>query len=116
MDPIASLEALLARGQDGATLRYALASRYLAAGDAESACRHAEVAVALDPDYSAAWKLLGGARAKVDRPADAAAAYERGIAVAERCGDVQAAKEMRVFLKRLRAAGAPPSGAPGGEG
>lgn len=115
MDPIASLEALLARGQDGATLRYALASRYLAADDAENACRHAEVAVQLDPDYSAAWKLLGGASAKAGRPAEAAAAYERGIAVAERRGDVQAAKEMRVFLKRLRAAGAPPQGA-GDEG
>ena len=29
--------------------------------------------------------------------------YERGIAVATERGDVQAAKEMRVFLKRLRA-------------
>jgi hypothetical protein len=31
-------------------------------------------------------------------------AYERGIAVAERRGDRQVAKEMRVFSKRLRAA------------
>jgi len=28
-------------------------------------------------------------------------AYTQGIAVAERRGDIQAAKEMRVFLKRL---------------
>ncbi|SRR5690606_34452435 len=109
MDPIASLEAMLARGQDGATLRFALASRYLEAGDAESACRHARVAVSIDPDYSAAWKLLGRAEAEAKRPAEAAAAYERGIDVAERRGDIQAAKEMRVFLKRLRAAGAPPT-------
>jgi len=30
----------------------------------------------------------------------AADAYEQGIAVAEERGDIQAAKEMRVFLKR----------------
>jgi len=31
-------------------------------------------------------------------------AYRRGIAVAERRGDRQAAKEMHVFLRRLEAA------------
>ena len=30
-------------------------------------------------------------------------AWERGIAVAEETGDLQAGKEMRVFLDRLRA-------------
>ena len=41
------------------------------------------------------------------RNAEALTIYERGIAVAERRGDQQAAKEMRVFSKRLaRAAGA----------
>lgn len=116
MDLIASLEALLARGQDGAPLRFALASRYLAAGDAASACRHAEVAVAIDPDYSAAWKLLGQARTQARRLVEAAAAYERGIAVAEGRGDVQAAKEMRVFLKRLRAPPPTPEERSRGEG
>jgi hypothetical protein len=32
---------------------------------------------------------------------EAADAYRRGIEVAERRGDQQAAKEMRVFLKRI---------------
>jgi Tfp pilus assembly protein PilF len=53
-DLIANLEALIAKGGDGATLRLALAARYLDAGDASSAARHAEAAVRLDPEYSAA--------------------------------------------------------------
>ncbi|HEX6999391.1 MAG TPA: tetratricopeptide repeat protein [Gammaproteobacteria bacterium] len=99
------LEAMLAQGRDGAPLRLALATRYLEAGDAERAAQHAAVATTLDPDYSAAWKLLGRAHAAAGRTDAAAEAYERGIAAAERRGDRQAAKEMQVFLKRLRRPG-----------
>jgi DNA-binding SARP family transcriptional activator len=98
---IANLEALLAQGGDGAALRLALASRYLDAGDAAAAVTHAEAAVRLDPEYSAAWKALGRALTVVGRRDDALRTYERGIEVAERRGDQQAAKEMRVFSKRL---------------
>jgi predicted Zn-dependent protease len=105
-DMIANLEALLAKGGDGAVLRLALSSRYLDAGDATSAVRHAEAAVQLDPDYSAGWKALGRALAAAGRSADALVAYERGIAIAERRGDQQAAKEMRVFSTRLKRAAA----------
>jgi tetratricopeptide (TPR) repeat protein len=103
-DLIANLEALLVKGGDSATLRLALAARYLDAGDAGAAVKHAEAAVRLDPEYSAAWKALGNALAAAGRAADAVQSYERGIAVAERRGDRQVAKEMRVFSKRLRAA------------
>ena len=48
-DLIANLEALLAKGGDGAALRLALAARYLDGGDAASAVKHAEAAVRLDP-------------------------------------------------------------------
>jgi predicted Zn-dependent protease len=101
-DLIANLEALLAKGGDGATLRLALASRYLDAGDAGAAVRHAEAAVQLDPEYSAAWKALGRALTAAGRTADAVQAYDRGAEVAERRGDRQAAKEMRVFGRRLQ--------------
>ena len=106
-DMIARLEALLAKG-DAATLRLALASRYLDAGDTDAAVRHAETAVRLDPEYSAAWKALGRALAAAGRAADALNAYERGAKVAERRGDQQAAKEMRVFSKRLQRDAAKP--------
>ena len=107
-DLIARLEALLAKGGDAAALRLALASRYLDDGDAPGAVRHAEAAVRLDPEYSAAWKALGRALTAAGRAADALGAYERGATVAERRGDQQAAKEMRVFSKRLQRGAASP--------
>lgn len=104
MDRTDKLEALLARGPDGAVLRFTLAADYFERGELERAHAHAEAAVALDADYSAAWKLLGKIQAALGYAAEAAATYRRGIAVAERRGDLQAAKEMQVFLRRLEAA------------
>lgn len=97
-----SLEKMLAGGQDNALLRFGLGQAYLKEGDSGRAVEHLRAAVAQDPGYSAAWKLLG--KALADSGADEAAisAYEQGIGIAEDKGDIQAAKEMRVFLKRLR--------------
>jgi predicted Zn-dependent protease len=108
VDLIANLEALLAKGGDGATLRLALSSRYLDAGDFASALKHAEAAVRLDAEYSAGWKALGRALAAAGREVEAKESYARGIDVAERRGDRQAAKEMRVFSKRLQGVPAEP--------
>ena len=96
-----SLEALLAGGTDNAALRVALATRYLASGKAELAVEHARAAIDRDADYSAAWRVLGKALTAAGRDDEALRAYEQGVEVAERRGDQQAAKEMRVFLKRL---------------
>jgi predicted Zn-dependent protease len=101
MSRIAALEALLAKGQDNALLRYSLGNEHLNAGDAAAAVPHLERAVAHDADYSAAWKLLGKALTALDRREEARRAFEQGIAAAGRRGDKQAGKEMRVFLKRL---------------
>ena len=100
MTMIERLEALLATGKDGALLRFGLGSEYLKAGDGDRAATHLRQALARDPGYSAAWKLLGKALEAGDRVA-AADAYRRGIATAESKGDKQAAREMQVFLKRL---------------
>lgn len=101
MGVIESFEKMLASGQDTALLRYGLGNEYLKAGSAEKAAGHLGEAVRLDPDYSAAWKLLGKALDSAGQRDEAASAFEQGIAAAEKKGDIQAAKEMRVFLKRL---------------
>ena len=107
---IARLEALLAGGKDNALLRFSLGSAYLKAGEAPSACIHLARALEHDPEYSAAWKLYGKALAESGQTDAALSAYRRGIEVAERKGDKQAAKEMQVFARRLeRAAGADPA-------
>jgi predicted Zn-dependent protease len=107
-DLIANLEGLLAKGNDAPPLRFALATRYLAAGDAVAAVRHAEACVALDADYSAGWKVLGQARAAAGDKTGAIESYRRGISVAGARGDRQAAKEMQVFLRRLEKDSAAP--------
>ena len=101
MAMIEQFEAMLAAGKDGALLRFGLGSEYLKAGDATRAAMHLREALARDPGYSAAWKLLGKALTQLDRLQETADAYEAGIRQAEAKGDLQAAKEMRVFLKRL---------------
>jgi Tfp pilus assembly protein PilF len=97
----APFEKLLAAGKDDALLRFALGNAYLAGGDAPRAVEHLRQALAFDPGYSAAWKLLGKALTTAGRQSDALAAYRQGIAAAERKGDKQALKEMQVFARRL---------------
>jgi len=101
ISPVASLEKLLAAGKDSALLRFGLGSAYLKAGDAPRAVEHLRRAVAFDPAYSAAWKLLGKALDAAGREADALAAYREGIAAAQKKGDKQAMREMQVFARRL---------------
>lgn len=100
-DAIAKFKRLLEAGRDSGLLRFSLGSEYLKIGDASVAVQHLEHAVALDPKFSAAWKLLGRALTECGRFEQALAAYERGIGVATANGDKQAAKEMTVFAKRL---------------
>lgn len=99
-----NLEALLARGQDNALLRYGLGAEYAKQNQHARAIPHLQQAVAHDPSYSAAWKLLGQSLAASGDHAAAMRAYADGIRAAETKGDKQAAKEMTVFLKRLQKA------------
>jgi len=99
---IANLEKLLGGPRDCSLLRYSLGNELLKAGDAAGAAQRFREALDRDPDFSAAWKLLGKALTDCGDVAGALTAYEAGIRVAEAKGDVQAAKEMTVFAKRLR--------------
>lgn len=98
---LVNLEKMLAAGKDGALLRFSLGSEYLKTGDPAGAVPHLERAVEQDPHYSAAWKLLGRALAEAGRQEEALRAYRQGIAVAEQKGDIQAAREMAVFIRRI---------------
>jgi predicted Zn-dependent protease len=101
MGMIENFEAMLAAGKDSALLRFSLGNEYMKANNADKARAHLHAAVAQDANYSAAWKLLGKTLVALNDVDGAIAAYEKGIATAEAKGDKQAAKEMRVFLKRL---------------
>lgn len=105
---IANLEKLLGGPRDGSLLRYSLGNELLKAGDAAAAAVRFREAVERDAHYSAGWKMLGKALAEAGDAAGALDAYTQGIAVAETRGDVQAAKEMTVFARRLQKAAAGP--------
>jgi len=107
---IQNLEKMLAAGRDNALLRFSLGNEFSKLSQFEQAAVHLQQAVTFDPNYSAAWKLLGKALNETGQLNAALAAYQSGIAVAEKRGDKQAAKEMAVFAKRIEkqlGAGAP---------
>lgn len=99
---IANLERMLGGPRDGALLRYSLGNEWLKAGRPAEAAECFRASVERDPNYSAAWKLLGRSLAEDGRLVEALAAYDAGVRVASTRGDIQAAKEMTVFAKRLR--------------
>lgn len=101
MTTVAALEKLLAAGHDNALLRFGLGNAHLDAGDAAQALPHLQRCVEFDPNYSAAWKLLGKAHAALGASEAARTAWQQGLDAARRHGDKQAEKEMTVFLTRL---------------
>ena len=104
MTMIENLHGMLERGIDSALLRYSLGNEFMKIGDADMAISHLREALRFDAEYSAAWKALGKALAHIGNHAEAVDVLDQGIEVAERRGDVQAAKEMGVFLKRSQKA------------
>jgi Tfp pilus assembly protein PilF len=93
---------LLEVGPDNALLRFSLGGAYLKQGDLEQAKAHLAKAVELDPEYSAAWKLYGKTLQQLREDDQAEQVLTQGIKVANKKGDIQAAKEMQVFLKRVQ--------------
>lgn len=98
---ISNLEKLLSEGRDSALLRFSLGNEYLKLRENWVAIFHLKRALAMDPDYSAAWKMLGMALADSGILNEALDTYRRGIEVARRRGDQQAVKEMTVFARRI---------------
>lgn len=105
MSPLVeNLQRMLGQGKESALLHFSLGNEYLKMSDFTTAEHHLRRALELDADYSAAWKYLGKCLSAAGLHVQAIATMEQGIQVAERKGDIQAAKEMQVFLKRAHKA------------
>lgn len=98
---IEALEKLLDQGQDNLLLRFGIAQALLKEKQLKEAIVHLEKALEFDPVHSASMKLLGKTYAAAGDNDKAIETYKKGIELAEQKGDIQAAKEMKVFLKRL---------------
>lgn len=99
---IDTLEQMLQQGQDGAMLRYGLASAYWQQGDVDKALTHAGEAINFQPAYSAAWQLYAKALEASGYYQDALRAYHEGHQVAEEQGDKQVANVLSVLYKKLK--------------
>lgn len=105
MNPrIESLEKMLDGPRDGALLRFSLGNEYLKADNPTQAATYFQDAVSRDKNYSAAWKALGKSLLDTGEHMAALSAYEQGIIIANERGDIQAAKEMTIFARRIRKA------------
>jgi Tfp pilus assembly protein PilF len=101
---IEKLEELLAAGHDSAMLRFGLGKAYFDNGEWLEAEEHLRAAIKLQPDYSAAWQLLGQAQQAAGELDAALDAFKQGMQIAETNGDQQAYKVMRVMKKRVESA------------
>lgn len=103
---IANLQAML-KQNDNALIRFSLGNAHLNKKQHTQAQEHLKIALQHDPEYSAAWKLYGKTLAADGKIDLAIETYQKGITIAEKKGDIQAAKEMKIFLKRLSIKKAP---------
>lgn len=98
---IKQLESLIRQNPDNALMHYTLGIEYLRAGENEKAATVLKKAINLEPEYSAAYRELGKALLKSGLKQESIEVFHKGIVVAEEKGDIQTAREMRVFLKRI---------------
>jgi len=103
-----SLEKLLWQAALWNLLRFGLGKAYLDSGQPEQAAEHLQKCLGFDPNYSAAWKLLGQACQRLGMLEEARQAWHNGLEVARKRGDKQTEKEMTVFLRRLEKAARAP--------
>ena len=101
MSIIDNLERLLASGRDDAILRFGLGSALFNERQYEKAIPHLEACIDHDPEYSAAYKLLGKALFKTSRSEEARGVFDRGMPIAIRKGDKQTEREILAFLKKI---------------
>ena len=82
-------------------LLMSLTQAYMDIQDYKNAILTSRKILQINPHYSVAYRILGGALVETKEFTDAIKTYKKGILVAEKNGDLQVAKEMKVFLRRL---------------
>ena len=82
-------------------LLMSLTQAYMDIQDYKNAILTSREILQINPHYSVVYRILGGALVETKEFTDAIKTYKKGILVAEKNGDLQVAKEMKVFLRRL---------------
>ena len=103
---IEAFRAFVTRSPDDAFARYSLAMALRGAGRAAEATAEFEELRRRTPGYVPAYLMAGQTLEALGRDADAARAYEDGIAAATRANDMHARNELGQALEAVRARGA----------
>jgi predicted Zn-dependent protease len=103
---IQAFRAFVAKSPDDAFARYSLAMALRSGGQAAEAVTEFQEIRRRTPEYVPSYLMLGQTLELLGRDADAAQAYEDGIAAATRANDNHARDELGQALASVRARGA----------
>ena len=103
MDKIAALTEILTQNPTDAFARYGLAMALAADNRSDDALREYATITEHTPDYVPAWQMSAQLLLRLDRPEDARARLEAGLAAAARTGNTHAAAELQAMLDDLGA-------------
>jgi predicted Zn-dependent protease len=92
---------LLERDPENPMVLYSLGNELFKEEKHFEAREYLERAVRHKPDYSVAYRMLGRTLYELRQDAEARRVFAEGREVAERNGDLQTAKEIDVFVRRL---------------
>jgi predicted Zn-dependent protease len=101
MDRIATFLSFIARSPSDPFPRYGLAMEHKAQGHLAEAWQVFSELLDGFPDYVPTYLMAGGTLVGLDRKAEAAAVYRRGIEVATRKGDPHARGELESALHEI---------------
>ena len=96
-----TLEEFLAANPSDFFVRYGLAQEYLRSGALEEAVTQLRDLLQRNGDYKAAYYHLGQALEKLGRLDEARDAYQKGVEVTGRLGDLHARSELEAALDLL---------------
>jgi len=102
---IDTFRAFVAKSPNDAFSRYSLAMALRSAGRGDEAAAEFDELRRRRPEYVPAYLMLGQVLEALGRDADAARAYEDGLAAADRANDMHARSELGQALEALRARG-----------
>jgi predicted Zn-dependent protease len=101
MDRIATFRSFISKSPTDPFPRYGLAMEHKGRGELAEAWAVFEDLITNFPEYVATYLMAGGTLVALDRKADAADTYRKGIEVAQRRGDQHARRELEAALAEI---------------
>ena len=101
MDRIATFRSFISKSPTDPFPRYGLAMEHKGRGGLAEAWAVFEELLGKFPDYVPTYLMAGGTLVALDRKAEAADAYRKGIEVAQRRGDQHARRELEAALAEI---------------